>query len=241
MPERADLLVEELQHPLGVQDGLGLLVEERLVRRAAALGHEEELVLGLVARPGRRVELDLRGQVRAGVLLLPHRQRRELGVAQVQLRVGVVHAAADPLAVVGAGEHALGLLAHHDRGAGVLAHRQHAAGGDVDVLEQVQGDEAVVPGGLRVVDDLAQLGEVRGAQVVRDVVHRLGGEQPQRRRVDLEEGPAVGLERADALRGEQPVRRLVPSRGQQVGVAEVVVGTHAEATSGRAGNGASRG
>ena len=48
--ERADLLVEELQHPRRVQDRLGLLVEEGLVGRAAALGHEEELVLRLARR-----------------------------------------------------------------------------------------------------------------------------------------------------------------------------------------------
>ena len=47
---------------------------------------------------GRRVELDLRRQVGPGVLLVPHGQRRQLRVAQVQLGVGVVHAAADPLA-----------------------------------------------------------------------------------------------------------------------------------------------
>ena len=141
--ERADLLVEELQHPRRVQDRLRLLVEEGLVGRAAALGHEEELVLRLAVVLGR-VDLDLRRQVGAGVLLLPRGQRRELGVAQVELRVGVVHPARDRLGVVGAGEHALGLLAHHDRGAGVLAHRQHAARGDVDVLEQVERDEAVV-------------------------------------------------------------------------------------------------
>ena len=180
-PQRADLLVEELQHPLGVEHRLGLLEQERLVRGPAALGHEQELVGGVVgARRG--VQLDLRRQVGAGVALLPHRQRRELGVAQVELGVGVVHALADPLGVVGAGEHALGLLAHHDGGAGVLAHRQHAAGGDVDVLEQVERDEPVVAAGLRVVDDPAQLREVRGAQVVRDVVHRLRRQQPQHRR-----------------------------------------------------------
>ncbi len=37
----------------------------------------------------------------------------------------------------------------------------------------------------------------------------------------LEEGPAVGLERRDALGGDQPVRRLVGAEGQQVGVCEV--------------------
>ncbi len=51
-----------------------------------------------VARPVG-VQLDLRGQVAAGVLLLPHGQRRELGVPQVQLGVGVVDAAGDVLLV----------------------------------------------------------------------------------------------------------------------------------------------
>ena len=54
------------------------------------------------------------------------------------------------------------------------------AGGDVRVLQQVERDEPVVRRGLRVVEDPPQLREVRRAQVVRDVVHRLCGEQAQR-------------------------------------------------------------
>ncbi len=191
--ERLDLLVEELQQTGRVEHRLRLLEQERLVRRPAALGHEQELVLrptpgGRACRdPRRRVDLDLRRQVGAGVLLLEHAQWRELGVTQVELRVGVVHAAADRLGVVGAGEHTFGLLAHHDRGAGVLAHRQHAAGRDVHVLQQVQGHEAVVPARLGVVDDLAQLRKVSGPQVVADVVHRLGGQPLYRLRRDAEE------------------------------------------------------
>ena len=65
--ERADLLLEEREHPGRVQHGLGLLVQERLVGRPAALGHEQELVLV----PGGGVDLHLRGQVAAGVLLGP--------------------------------------------------------------------------------------------------------------------------------------------------------------------------
>ena len=222
--ERADLLVQELQHPLGVQDRLRLLVEEGLVGRATALGHEQELVRRPVSTVfRRRVELDLRGQVGAGVRLLPHRDRRELGVAQVELRVGVVHAERDRLGVVGAGDHALGLLAHHDRRAGVLAHRQHAAGRDVDVLEQVERDEPVVARRLGVVDDPPQLGQVRGPQVVGDVVHRLGRQVPDRLRRHLQERAPVRLERGDALGRHQPVRRLVLAEGEQVGVAELGV------------------
>ena len=158
------------------------------------LAMKRNLYAGPWSPSRRRVELDLRGQVGAGVLLLPHRQRRELGVAQVELGVGVVHPERDRLGVVGAGEHALGLLAHHDGGAGVLAHRQHAAGADVDVLEQVERHEPVVARRLRVVDDPPQLGEVRGPQVVRDVVHRLGRQLPDRLGRHLEEGPPAGLE-----------------------------------------------
>ena len=138
--ERADLLLQEPQHGRGAEHRLGLLVEVRLVRRAAALGHEQELVL-----PARgRVQLDLRGQVAAGVLLVPHGQRGELGVAQVELGVGVVDAAGDVLLIPPVGEHLLAALAHHDRGPGVLAHRQHPARRDARVLQQVTGHEPVV-------------------------------------------------------------------------------------------------
>src|SRR5258705_374959 len=62
-PERADLGVEKRAQPVGVQDRLGLLVQVALVGRAAALGHEQEVIL--VAVVG--VELDLCRQVGAGV------------------------------------------------------------------------------------------------------------------------------------------------------------------------------
>ena len=125
--DRAQLLVEELPHRRGVEHGLGLLEQQRLVRRSAALGHEQELVGRLVPRRRVGVELDLRGQVGAGVLLVPHGQRRHLRVAQVERRVGVVDALADRALVVARGQHLLAALAHDDRRAGVLAHREDAA------------------------------------------------------------------------------------------------------------------
>jgi hypothetical protein len=115
----------------------------------AALGHEQELVL--LAAGG--VDLHLGRQVAAGVLLLEHAQRRELGVPQVQGGVGVVDAARDVLLVPAVGQHVLAALAHHDRGPGVLAHGQHAAGRDARVLEQVAGHIAVVRGRFGVIED----------------------------------------------------------------------------------------
>ena len=96
--------------------------------------------------------------------------------------------------VLPAGEDVLGALADDDGGAGVLAHGEHAARGDARVAQQVHGDEPVVGAGLRVVDDRAQLGQVRRAQQVLDVADRLFGEGGQRLRVDLEERATSGLD-----------------------------------------------
>src|ERR1035441_4872176 len=144
-----DLLLEEGEHPGRVQYRLGLLVQEGLVGRAAALGHEQELVL----IPAGGVDLHLPGQVAARVLLGEHGQRRELGVPEVQRGVRVVDAARDVFLVAPVGEHVLAAFAHHDGGAGVLAHGQHPAGRDARVLQQVAGHVPVVGAGFRVVQD----------------------------------------------------------------------------------------
>ena len=102
-----------------------------------------------------------------------------------------------------------------------MTHRQHAASGDVDILEQVERDEAVVAAGLGVVDDLAQLGQVRRAQIVRDVVHGFCSELADRLRLDLQEGLTVGLEGADTFGGDQAVRRVVGADRQQIGVLKI--------------------
>lgn len=207
--EGAQLLVEETHHPVRVEDGLRLLVQERLVRAASALGEEQQLVHELVLGVGVGVELDLGGEVAAGVLLVPHRHRRHLAVAQVEAGVRVVDAAGEGALVMALGEDVLPALAHDDRRARVLAHRQDPARGDVRVLQQVEGDELVVVARLGVLEDLPQLSEVARAEVVRDVVHRGLGEQAQGLGRDLEEAAAArALDDLDALGRQQAPRGL---------------------------------
>ena len=232
--QRAQLLVQEAGQPLRVQQRLGLLVQERLVGRAAALGQDQELVLRRCSR--RAVQLDLRRQVGAGVALVPERRRRHLRVAQVQLVVGGEDAAGDGFLVAAAGEHGLRALADDDRGAGVLAHRQHPAGRDAGVAQQVGGHEPVVGRGLRVVDDPPQLGQVGRAQQVLDVVHGLVHQRGDGGRVDLQEGPAGGLDRPAGTQVETAVLGVVRAEWEDVGVVELGHRSNLTAASTRSGN-----
>ena len=174
--ERQHLLLQERQHAIpGQHRGRGL-EQKALVGGPAALGHEHELVSVIALG----VDLALRRHVVGGVFLLIHRQRRHLRIAQIAPQIGIARALAQRRLVVAIGEHARPLLAHDDRGAGVLAHRQHPAGGDVGVLEEIEGDELVVVAGLRIVEDIAQLLQMPRAQVMVDVAERRLGQRPQR-------------------------------------------------------------
>ena len=160
------MLLDEFRERLLVQQRLGLLVEESLVGRAAALGDEEELVLhaGLAA-----VDVDLRGKVRARVLLVGHRKGHDLRIAQVTVLVGLVNAPGDALGVVGPRPDILALVADADGRAGVLAGGQFAFGRDGLVQQHRVGHELVVVGGFGVFENVAQFLEMRGAQVERHV------------------------------------------------------------------------
>ena len=76
---------------------------------------------------GVGVELDLGGQVRAGIAFFPHRHRRHLGVAQVEYAIGVVDALRQMRLIFTGREYMLSALTHHDRGASVLTHGEHSA------------------------------------------------------------------------------------------------------------------
>ena len=154
--EREHLFFQERQHALAGEDRRRRLEQERLVGRAAALGDEQKLVgcIGLAGALG--INLDLRRHVRARVLFLEHGNRRELRIAQVAPEIRIARALGERRLVVAVGPDQPALLAHDDRGAGVLAHRQHAAGRDIGVLEEVEGDELVVVGSLRVLDDMLE-------------------------------------------------------------------------------------
>ena len=215
--QRPDLLFQEGPHPRGIQYGLGLLVQEGLVRRAAPLGHEQELVL----LPAGGVDLDLGRQVAPGVPLLPHGQRRELGVPEVQRGVRVVDAARDVLLVVPVGEHVLAALAHHDGGAGVLAHGQYPARRDARVLQQVTGDVPVVRARLRVVQDGPPAGA--GARAAADGRCRAWpwSEQGQQLRLYFQEISAERTVVPHAVTGQPPVRGAIGPGRQQVSVSEL--------------------
>src|SRR4029079_1383954 len=94
------------QQAAALENRRRLLEEEGLVRRSAALGHEEEAVLVATGR----IELELRGEVRPRILLLERREGCHLRVAQARLLVDVVDAARERRLVVAAGPHALALL-----------------------------------------------------------------------------------------------------------------------------------
>ena len=127
------------------------MVQEALVCRAAAFGHEQEFVGVAVSCR----DLDLGREVRARVLLGVHVEWGHLAVAQVRGLVRVVDSASDRFFVAAPGEHELSLLPLHNRGARVLAHGQHATRRDRRVLEQIERDEAVVLGGFGVIEDVA--------------------------------------------------------------------------------------
>jgi hypothetical protein len=82
------------------------------------------------------------------------------------------------------------------------------------------GSTPVVVRRLGVVEDVAQLLEVSGAQIVGDVVHRLGGEAADRLGLDLEERALGCLERGDTVGGDEPVLGVVGAQREQLGVLE---------------------
>ncbi len=107
-------------------------------------------------------------------------------------------------------------LPMHDRGAGVLAHRQHLAGGDVGILEEIEGDEAVVGGRLGIVEDGAKLAQMGGTQEMRAIDHRLLRQKRQRRRFDHQHGLAGEGGARHVIGGEPAIGRLVLPQGKHV-------------------------
>src|SRR5690554_5679245 len=95
--ERLHLLLEEEKERFRVQHGARLLVKKGLIRRAAALRHEEEIILSTILGE----DLDLGGEVRPRIHLLIHRQRGELAIAEVLFLVGLEDAARDRLFKIG--------------------------------------------------------------------------------------------------------------------------------------------
>ena len=176
------LLDQVLLQLLRGEEGLGLLIEHGLVGAAATLGHEEELVVGVVGGE----DVDLRREVGAGVDLLVHIQRHGLAVAQVLFGVGLVNPLADVLGVIDSGPDLLPLLGDDGGGAGVLAGGELELGGDHGVAQKGQGDAHVVAGSFGIAKDLGDLLVVRLAQEEGDILHRRVGENGQSLGIDLE-------------------------------------------------------
>ncbi len=140
--EALHFLHKEGDKSLRIEYGFGLLIEICLVGRAAAFGHEEKFVF--VTLGG--MDVNLRGEVAAGVYLVIHCEGGVLRVAQVVSGICDIDALRDALLVVTACVDVLAFLAVADGRAGVLAEGELALGGHLGVAEHGEGYKLVVLG-----------------------------------------------------------------------------------------------
>ena len=218
--QREHLLGQELDDGLRVQHGARLLKQIRLVSRAAALGDEQEFVFLAL----HRIQIELRRQVGAGVLLGEHVQRGILRVAQVVLGVGMVDPFGERRLVAAAGPDLLALFAHDDRGPGVLAERQQTGGRHIGILEHRQRDHAVVLAGFRIVKDRRDLLQMLWPQEEIDVVESLVREQGQRLRLDAKHRLAIEVLHAHMALRELAVLGVIVFEFEQLLVMKVGCG-----------------
>ena len=202
------LLLDELRQRLFVQQRLGLLIEESLIGRTAALGDEKELVL--VARFG--IDVDLRREVVAAVFLLGHGEGHHHRVTQVPVAVGFVHSPADGLGIVRPGIHVFSFPAYRYGRTGILTGGQFALSGN-DLIEQHRiGHEPIVIGRLRILQDVGELLQMRRTQIERHLGKSFAGKQFEPARVYAQDPPAATLLHTDIIFGKQPVLGFVLSQ-----------------------------
>mmetsp|Transcript_8147 Transcript_8147/g.23142 ORF Transcript_8147/g.23142 Transcript_8147/m.23142 type:complete len:376 (-) Transcript_8147:14-1141(-) len=209
--EGLDLLLEELQEGFGVQQGLGLLEEEGLVRRATSLGNEHEVVLVALGCE----EVNLRRQIGLRVRLAEHVRRHDLGIPQVGPRVRVVDALREVGLVLTVREDMLPALAHDDGRARVLAHGQDHRRRNVGVLEHLDGHELVVLRGLRVFQNVGQRLEMSWPQEVGDIYKGRRRQEPESLRRHAQELLPIEGHRLHIVPRQLPVLRLVAPRGSR--------------------------
>ena len=183
----------------------GFLIQISFIGGTAAFRHAQEFILVTI----NAVEVDLRGQVGAGVHLFIHIQRRILRVAQVVFNIGVIHALTQRRFVVAAGPHALAFLTHNDCRTGILTGGQHAFRRNLGVAQELQGNVLIVLAGFRVAQNSRNLLLVRGAQHKCRVVEGLLCQQGQRLWLDFQHFLTVELGNGNVLFGQQIIFGVV--------------------------------
>lgn len=164
------------------EEGFGLLIKHRLVGGPAPLGDEDEFVV--VAVGGE--DVDLGGEIGAGVELFVHIEGDGLRIAQILLGVGLVDPFAQPFLILHPGPDLLSLLGGDGGGPGILADREFEVSGDLGITEESEGHALVILGRFGIAEDGRDLLVVRGAQEKGDIAHRFVGEDGQRLGADAD-------------------------------------------------------
>ncbi len=133
--------------------GLGHGIEIGLVGRAATFGYHHETVFRSLCR----LDVDLCGEVAAGVHFVVHVQRGILRVAQVLLGEGVEHTEAQGLFILEACPYLLSFLSVDNRCTCILAEREDAFAGHLGIAEELQGHILIVLAGFWIGQDLSHL------------------------------------------------------------------------------------
>ena len=173
--ETLHLLDEERNQRTGVLDTcFGLLIEVGLVCAAASFGYAEEMVFHTLGS----LDVYLCGQVALGVHFLVHRQRCILRIAQVVLRVGIIHTVTQCLFVAVARPYLLPFLAVYDSRTRVLTERQLPLASHLGIAQEGESHIFVVRTGFGVAQYLGYLLVVAAAEhkthVVESLLRHLG-------------------------------------------------------------------
>ena len=212
------LLHQEGDEGAGILDaGLRLLVEVGLVGRAAALGHAKEVVLHTFGS----LDVYLGRQVALGVHLIVHVQGSVLAVAQIALRVRLVHTQRQRFLIAEARPHLLALLSVYDGRTRVLAEGKQPLAGYLGIAQEGESHVFVVLTCLGVVQDLGHLFVVGAAQHEADIVESLVGHARQGLGGDLEYLVSLELADGDTLLGQQIILGIVLAQLEHGGVPEL--------------------
>ena len=184
------MLFEELNERLLVQESLGLLIEESLICRATTLGEEEKLVLHTRVTT---VDINLCREVCAAVVLIGHRDRYNLRVAEIALLVCLVNTARDILCVLCACPNIFALVSNADCSTCILTSWQLTLGCYARVHQHCVGYELVVVGSLLVLQDVAQLLQVCRTEVERHIGISLLCEEFDTLWIDLQNLATIAL------------------------------------------------
>lgn len=189
------------------------MIEKSIVRRKEEIGKEKEIVGVLELL----IDIDMRGKVVIGVILIENRKRGEMRIKKVIIVIGVKKKGEERIGIEELGKEEEEIIENDNGSEGIMENGKKEEGWDIGVIKKVVGEEEVIVGWLGIMKNIWKMLKMEGEKKMVDIGKGWLWKKEKKLRVKSKELMKIESVKRKIIRSKFEIRGVVLEKREKIG------------------------